>query len=270
MVELLTLSSLAALATLAALEIVLGIDNLVVISIISSKLPEEEQSRARRIGLILAALGRVVLLFAITWVISLESTVLFELPFGGHGAEDAAAGAESSGTAFSVKDLILVVGGFFLVAKGTWEIHHNLEGDLAKGGGAGRAATGFGVAIAQIFAMDMIFSIDSVLTAVGMVRPEDYSAFWPPLTIMITAVLLAIIVMIIFADPVGDFVARHPTVKMLALAFMLMIGIVLVAEGLHQHIPRGYIYFGMAFSLFVEMLNLRAKKARAARKGAAT
>lgn len=256
MSELFTVGSLAALATLSLLEIVLGIDNLVVISIITSKLPRHQQRRGRVLGLVLAAIGRLVLLFAITWVISLEQRVLFELPFGG---------GEENGLSFSVKDLVLVVGGVFLVAKATWEIHHSLEGDLADGG-TDRGARGFGVALAQILAMDMIFSIDSVLTAIGMVRPEDYSALWVPLTIMIVAVLLAIAVMIAFANPVGDFVTRHPTVKMLALAFMLMIGIVLVADGLHQHIPRGYIYSGMAFSLLVEMLNLRAKANRARRQ----
>ncbi|MHC5003160.1 MAG: TerC family protein [Planctomycetota bacterium] len=278
MTELLTLSSLASLATLSLLEIVLGIDNLVVISIISAKLPEEQRSRARKLGLALAAAGRIALLLGITWVISLETFVLFELPFelGGHAASttEAAASAtteagvvaEHGGTPFSLEDLILVLGGFFLLAKGTWEIHHNLEGDLAEGGKR-HAAAGFGSAIAQILAMDLVFSIDSVLTAVGMVRPEDYSAMWIPLTIMIIAVLLAIAVMVMFANPVGNFVSKHPTVKMLALAFMLMIGIVLIAEGLHQHIPRGYIYSAMCFSLVVEMLNLRAK---ANRKDAAT
>jgi len=255
MSELLTFGSLTALFTLALLEIVLGIDNLVVISIITSKLPRKQQRRARILGLTLAALGRIILLFAITWVISLERAVLFELPFGGD---------DDGGLPFSAKDLVLVIGGVFLVAKATWEMHHSLEGDLADGGEK-RASATFGVALAQILAMDLIFSIDSVLTAVGMVRPEDYSTFWVPLTIMIVAILAAIAVMIVFANPVGDFVTRHPTVKMLALAFMLMIGLVLVAEGLHQHIPRGYIYSGMAFSLFVEMLNLRMSANRTQR-----
>ncbi len=269
MTELLTVSSLAALATLSMLEIVLGVDNLVVISIISSRLPSHQRSKARRVGLALAALGRIVLLLGITWVIGLEGEVLFELPFelGGHaGTGDDTAGAGT--TPFSLKDLILVLGGAFLLAKGTWEIHHSLEGDLADGGER-RATSGFGVALGQIVAMDMVFSLDSVLTAVGMVRPDDYSVAWVPLAIMIVAVVLAIAVMVLFANPVGDFVAQHPTVKMLALAFMLMIGIVLVAEGLSQHIPRGYIYSAMGFSLVVEMLNLRAKGARRPRGGSA-
>jgi predicted tellurium resistance membrane protein TerC len=265
MAELFSVSSLAALATLAMLEIVLGIDNLVVISIISGKLPPEQRSKARKLGLALAALGRIALLLGIARIITLESNVLFELPFEVGGHEGAAAESEGSGgTPFSLKDLILVIGGLFLIAKGTWEIHHSMEGDLSKAGkGKGRAATAFGVAIGQIVAMDLVFSIDSVLTAVGMVPPDDYTAFWIPVTIMITAVLLAIVVMVMFANPVGEFVSEHPTVKMLALAFMLMIGIVLVAEGFHQHIPRGYIYSAMGFSLIVEILNLKAQSARA-------
>ena len=259
MMELFTIGSLAAFATLALLEIVLGIDNLVVIAIITSKLPTEQQRRARILGLVLAAIGRLVLLFAIAWVISLDRMVLFELPFGG---------SEGEGHSFTAKDLVLVIGGIFLVGKATWEIHHSLEGHLAEGGEK-PAASRFGTALVQIFAMDMVFSIDSVLTAIGMVRPENYSAFWIPLTIMSLAILAAITVMIIFANPVGDFVTRHPTVKMLALSFMMMIGIVLVAEGLHQHIPRGYIYSAMTFSLFVEMLNLRAKANRQRRASAA-
>lgn len=258
MSELLTVSSLAALGTLSLLEIVLGIDNLVVLSIISDKLPEDRRSRARKLGLGLAAVGRIALLLGITWVISLESNVLFELPFAVGGAEAPGAGV----TPFSLKDLILVIGGAFLVGKGTWEIHHSLEGRGADESRR-RAASSFGVAIAQILAMDLVFSIDSVLTAVGMVRPESFSATWIPLTIMIAAVVLSILVMVFFADPVGDFVSHHPTVKMLALAFMLMVGVVLAAEGLHQHIPRGYIYSAMGFSLIVEMLNMKARRTAA-------
>lgn len=263
MMELITLSSLAALFTLTLLEIVLGIDNLVIISILTGKLPADQQSSARRVGLGMAAAGRIVLLFAIAWVIQLEGMILFELPsfLAGHGEEVAEGEATALNTGFSLKDLIMAVGGAFLIGKATWEIHHNLEGGHEKSA-AGAAKVNYGSVIAQIFAMDMIFSIDSVLTAVGMVRPDDYQTMWVPLTIMIVAIMSAVAVMIIFANPVGDFVVRHPTVKMLALSFMLMIGMVLVAEGFHQHIPRGYIYSAMAFSLFVETLNLQIKKKR--------
>ena len=294
MAELLTFSALAAFTTLVLLEVILGIDNLVVLAILSGKLPPEQQSRARKLGLGIAALGRVVLLFAITWVITLDQTTVFTLPFNlDHGseavealheaeavlteagdtraAEAVARGAEAvrgvegdtdHATRISVKDLILLLGGFFLVAKATWEIHHNLEGGgHEESSKRKKVAATFGAVIAQIIAMDMIFSIDSVLTAVGMVNPDNYTAGWVPLTIMISAVLIAVGVMVIFADPVSNFVNRHPTVKVLALSFMILIGVVLVAEGLHQHIPRGYIYSAMAFSLIVEMLNLRGRKA---------
>ena len=293
MAELLTFGALAAFLTLVLLEVILGIDNLVVLAILSGKLKKEQQSRARKIGLAIAALGRVVLLFAITWVITLDQTTVFTLPFGlDHGSEavevlqeaetvlaeagdtraaeavargaEAVKGLEEDGshevTRISVKDLILLLGGFFLVAKATWEIHHNLEGGgHAESSTKKKVAATFGAVIAQIVAMDLIFSIDSVLTAVGMVNPDDYSAGWVPLTIMITAVLVAVGVMVAFADPVSNFVNDHPTVKVLALSFMILIGVVLVAEGLHQHIPRGYIYTAMAFSLIVEMLNLRKR-----------
>jgi predicted tellurium resistance membrane protein TerC len=272
MAELLTVSSLAALATLAILEIVLGIDNVVFLAILTGKLPEHQQPRARTVGLSLAALGRIALLFAISWVITLDKTELFTLPFkmpGGHEAapahdpapqEPAAAdaaevAAEEAVTKITAKDLVLLLGGLFLLAKSTWEISHQM--DPHPPGGA-KAATSMASALAQIVAIDLVFSLDSVLTAVGMVRPEDYDAHWVPLAIMISAVLLSIAVMLIFSGPIARFVNTHPSVKMLALAFLILIGMVLVAEGLHTHIPRGYVYFAMAFSLGVEMLNLRA------------
>ena len=295
MAELLTFSALAAFTTLVLLEVILGIDNLVVLAILSGKLPPEQQSKARKLGLGIAAGGRVVLLFAITWVITLDQTTVFTLPFDldhapgseavevlheaeaalaeagdTRAAEAVARGAEAvrgveggsdHATRISVKDLILLLGGFFLVAKATWEIHHNLEGGgHEESSKKKKVAATFGAVLVQIIAMDMIFSIDSVLTAVGMVNPDDYTAGWVPLTIMISAVLIAVGVMVVFADPVSNFVNRHPTVKVLALSFMILIGVVLVAEGLHQHIPRGYIYSAMAFSLIVEMLNLRGRK----------
>jgi predicted tellurium resistance membrane protein TerC len=272
MAELLTVSSLAALATLAILEIVLGIDNVVFLAILTGKLPEDQQPRARTVGLSLAALGRIALLFAISWVITLDKTVLFDLPFdipgGAHETqsveaapqEPAAADAKEAAvkktvTSITAKDLVLLLGGLFLLAKSTWEISHQM--DPHPPGGA-RSATSMASALVQIVAIDLVFSLDSVLTAVGMVRPEDYEHHWVPLAIMISAVLLSIAVMLIFSGPIARFVNTHPSVKMLALAFLILIGMVLVAEGLHTHIPRGYVYFAMAFSLGVEMLNLRA------------
>ncbi|MCA9234893.1 MAG: TerC family protein [Planctomycetales bacterium] len=281
MAELLTVSSLIALATLAILEIVLGIDNVVFLAILTGKLPAEQQPKARTMGLALAAVGRIALLFAISWVITLDKTTLFELPFdmpgGGHGSAkatdhkdaDAAAGevVDPPGkTPITAKDLVLLAGGLFLLGKSTWEIGHQMDpGHEASG----KSATSFAAALVQIMAIDMVFSLDSVLTAVGMVRPDDYSARWVPLTIMITAVLLAIGVMLIFSGPISRFVNDHPSVKMLALAFLILIGVVLIAEALHTHVPRGYIYFSMGFSLLVEMLNLRAGAARRAQQATA-
>jgi predicted tellurium resistance membrane protein TerC len=286
--ELFAVSSLAALGTLAILEIVLGIDNVVFLAILTGKLPEHQQPKARTLGLGLAAVGRIVLLFAISWVITLDRTVLFTLPFDMPGGAHAAAPAEPAAaenadaadepapetatpapaevapatdagaqgvTPITAKDLVLILGGLFLLAKSTWEIGHQME---PKHPGGGKVYASLGAVLAQIIAIDMVFSLDSVLTAVGMVRPEDYQHHWVPLTIMITAVLVAIAVMIIFSGPIARFVNRHPSVKMLALSFLILIGVVLIAEGLHTHVPRGYIYFSMAFSLLVEMLNLRA------------
>lgn len=277
--ELLTLNALMAMATLSILEIVLGIDNVVFLAILTGKLPEEQQGRARTLGLALAALGRIALLLAISWVITLDQTVLFELPFdmpgGGHTgaahppAEAGSPGADSSGagspeggllgakgvTPITAKDLVLILGGLFLLAKSTWEIGHQME---PKHEGAKKVYSSLAVVLAQIVMIDLVFSLDSVLTAVGMVRPDDYETKWAPLSIMIGAVLLAIAVMIIFSGPIARFVNRHPSVKMLALAFLILIGVVLIAEGLHTNVPRGYVYFSMAFSLMVEMLNLRA------------
>jgi predicted tellurium resistance membrane protein TerC len=281
MEELLTFNSMMALATLAILEIVLGIDNVVFLAILTGKLPEEHQPKARTLGLTLAAAGRIALLFAISWVITLDKTVLFELPFAmpGAHAESAEASALSSTdpsvsgddqavntvdealhskTPITAKDIVLLLGGLFLVGKATWEIGHQLEPKHGTTGG--RVYSSLTTVLAQIVAIDLVFSLDSVLTAVGMVRPEDYKTYWVPLSIMITAVLLAIGVMIAFSGPIARFVNQHPSIKMLALSFLILIGVVLIAEGLHTHIPRGYIYFSMAFSLMVEMLNLRARR----------
>ncbi|MBX3424627.1 MAG: TerC family protein [Pirellulales bacterium] len=272
MAELFTVGSLVAFATLAIMEIVLGIDNVVFLAILTGKLPEHQQPKARTTGLALAAAGRIALLFAISWVITLDKSVLFELPFdmpsGGHGSaapaehsEDGVAIDRPGMTPITAKDLVLLLGGMFLLAKATWEIGHQMDSDHGTNGG--KAAASFGAALAQIVAIDMVFSLDSVLTAVGMVRPEDYSARWIPLSIMIAAVLASIAVMLAFSGPISQFVNNHPSVKMLALAFLILIGMVLVAEALHTHVPRGYVYFAMGFSLLVETLNLRAAAARA-------
>jgi predicted tellurium resistance membrane protein TerC len=220
-----------ALGTLTVLEIVLGIDNIVFISILAGKLRSQDRERARRIGLSLAMLIRIGLLLTITWVMGLTGP-LFTL------------GKEISG-----RDLILIIGGLFLIAKSTHEIHDKLEG--AEGGASAKVAASFTAVIIQILLLDIVFSLDSVITAVGMV--EDVS-------IMILAVIVAVGVMLVSAGPISDFVERHPTVKMLALSFLLLIGVSLIGEGLDQHIPKGYIYFAMGFSIFVEMINLRVRK----------
>lgn len=229
-----------ALGTLTLLEIVLGVDNIVFISILSAKLPPEQQARARTIGLALALIGRVVLLLSLTWIMKLTAP-LFTLPVMME---------EISG-----RDLILILGGLFLLFKSTHEIHNKLEGDDHHHGTA--KAASFGNVIFQILLLDLVFSLDSVITAVGMA--EDVG-------VMITAVVIAIIFMMFTAKAVSEFIDKHPTVKMLALSFLLLVGVALVAEGLEQHIPRGYIYFAMAFSVFVEMLNLRARRKKTERQ----
>jgi predicted tellurium resistance membrane protein TerC len=221
-----------AFATLTALEIVLGIDNVVFISILAQRLPAAQQAKARRVGLGLAMFIRIALLFSIAWVIGLTAPLFTVLS------------VEISG-----RDLVLLLGGLFLLAKSTHEIHGSLEGEHERG--AGRAAATFGSVIVQILLLDIVFSLDSVITAVGMVDE---------LPVMIAAVVVAVGVMMVAAGPISDFVSRHPTVKMLALSFLILIGVMLVAESFEQHIPKGYIYFAMAFALAVEMLNLRLRK----------
>src|SRR5688500_15519720 len=206
-----------AFLTLTVLELVLGIDNVIFISILSGKLPPEQQARARYIGLTLALVMRVILLFSLSWVIGLTAP-LFSL-----------LGQEVSG-----RDLVLLVGGLFLIGKSTHEIHGSLEGE--EGHEAKKVFSSFASVIVQLTLLDIVFSLDSVITAVGMV-----SNIW----IMIAAVIVSIIAMMLFAGPIGGFVQKHPTIKMLALAFLLLIGVTLIAEGLHQHIPKGYIYFAM-------------------------
>jgi len=221
-----------ALGTLTALEVVLGIDNLVFISILASKLPESQQSKARKLGLLLAVISRVALLFSLAWIIKLTAP-LFTI----------------ASQAISGRDIILIAGGLFLLAKSTHEIHNKLEGD--DGAVSARVAPSFGGVLIQIMLLDVVFSLDSVITAVGMVDE---------ISIMITAVVIAISFMILFADAISGFVDRHPTVKMLALSFLLLIGVTLVAEGLGHHFPKGYIYFAMAFSVMVEFLNLKMRR----------
>ena len=233
MAELLTADNLIALATLSLLEIVLGIDNIVFLSILSAKLPPEQRARGRRIGLALAMLMRIGLLLSISWVMRLSEPLL--QPFG---------------HPFSGRDLILLGGGLFLIGKSTFEIHERLEG-AEHGPVSSAKPASFGSVIVQIMLLDIVFSLDSVITAVGMAQQV-----W----VMITAVVLAVAAMMIFAGAVGDFVERHPTIKMLALSFLILIGVMLVAEGMGKHIEKGYIYFAMAFSLGVELLNMRLRK----------
>lgn len=221
-----------AFLTLSVLELVLGIDNVIFISILSGKLPAEQQPKARYIGLSLALVMRVLLLLSLTWVMGLVEPLFTVFS------------QEVSG-----RDLILLVGGLFLIAKSTHEIHGSLEGE--EGEKSRKAFGGFAGVIIQIMLLDIVFSLDSVITAVGMV-----SNLW----IMIAAVVVSIVAMMLFAGSIGAFVQRHPTIKMLALAFLLLIGVTLIAEGFHQHISKGYIYFAMAFSVFVEFLNIRLRK----------
>jgi predicted tellurium resistance membrane protein TerC len=220
-----------ALGTLTLLEIVLGIDNIVFISILSGKLRLAERPRARKIGLSLAMFIRIALLWSIAWVIRLTAPLFTVI------------GHEISG-----RDVIMLVGGLFLLAKSTYEIHEKLEGD--EGEGSRRVAASFTGVIVQILLLDIIFSLDSVITAVGMA--DD-------LAVMVLAVIISVAVMLVSASTISEFVERHPTVKMLALSFLLLIGVSLIAEGFEHHIPKGYIYFAMGFSIFVEMVNLRVR-----------
>ena len=220
-----------ALATLTFLEIVLGVDSIIFISILSGKLPDHQQPKARRVGLLGAMLTRILLLFSLAWIVKL-TTPLFNLlthPVSG-------------------RDLILIGGGLFLLGKSTFEIHERLEGE--EGHASGRVAASFMSVIVQIMLLDIVFSLDSVITAVGMV-----DELW----VMIAAVIASVVIMMLAAEPISAFVHKHPTVKMLALSFLLLIGMSLLMEGFGQHIPKGYIYFAMGFSVFVEMINLRLR-----------
>jgi len=226
-----------AFLTLLALEIVLGIDNIVFISILVDKLPEERQALARRLGLGLALIMRILLLLSLSWVIGLTAPLFTLL------------GQEISG-----RDVILILGGLFLLGKATYEIHENLEGE--EGHSSARVKTTFASVLVQIIIIDMVFSLDSVITAVGMVDQ---------VSVMIAAVTVAILVMLVSAEAVAGVVNRHPTLKMLALSFLLLIGLTLLLEGFDQHVPKGYIYFAMGFSILVELLNIRVRRRREAR-----
>ncbi|MCQ4167419.1 TerC family protein [Tahibacter harae] len=228
-----------ALATLTALELVLGIDNIIFISILAGKLPAEQRDKARRLGILLAAITRFGLLFTIAWIVGLTAPLF-----------------TAFGHTISWRDLILIGGGLFLIGKATHEIHQKLEGASEEVSASGRAVATFGSVIVQIMLLDVVFSLDSIITAVGMVEER-----W----VMFAAILISIVFMLMFARPIGDFVERHPTVKVLALSFLIMIGLVLVADGFGQKIPKGYIYASMAFSVFVEMINLWIRN-RARRK----
>ncbi|ODS83360.1 MAG: hypothetical protein ABS46_06675 [Cytophagaceae bacterium SCN 52-12] len=235
------------LLTLTVLEIVLGIDNIVFISILSSKLPGEQQGKARQLGLALALITRVALLFSIKWVMSLTAPFIDFSSVLGITSPNWQHYLTLSG-----RDLILLLGGLFLIYKSTTEIHHKLEGEEDKLHIRGKSVT-FGSVLAQIIILDVVFSLDSVITAVGMVDQIE---------VMIAAVVIAVCVMMLSASGISNFVNRHPSVKMLALAFLLLIGVSLTAEAFEQSIPKGYIYFAMAFSVLVEFLNLRSAKVR--------
>ena len=263
-------SAWAALATLTALEIVLGIDNIIFISILTGRLPEHQQARGRTIGLGLAMGMRIALLFSISWVMGLTD-VLFTLPFlefldgfgeaGRHATELVSGGHSGPATtdgpaAITGRDIVLLLGGAFLVYKSTKEIHHKLEGAVEDEHGTGKAASFVSVMI-QIAILDIVFSLDSVITAVGMADE---------IGVMVIAVVIAVGVMMVFAGPISRFVHRHPTIKMLALAFLIAIGMLLFAEGLNQHVPKGYVYSAMAFALLVEALNIRASAKKKTQK----
>lgn len=230
MVEILTYENLIALLTLTSLEVVLGIDNVVFIAILAGKLKKEQQNFARKMGLLVAVVSRLLLVFSLAWIMGLKEN-LFTL----------------FGQGFSGKDLVLIVGGLFLIGKATHELHNRVEGGGESSHGL-KAATLQAVLI-QVALVDIIFSLDSVITAVGMVEH---------ISIMVIAILLSVGIMLLFSKAITDFIGLHPTIKVLALSFLLLIGVMLVADGFGQHIPKGYIYFAMAFSLFVELINIKS------------
>lgn len=236
-------AALTALLTLTALEIILGVDNIIFISIVSNKLPPAQQPRARFIGLLLAMIFRIILLMTITWIIRLTAPI-FTIPFV---TDDETGGP----LGISWKDLILIAGGVFLVFKSTLEIHHKLEKPSHEQGTVKVAPKAFSAVILQIVLVDAVFSFDSILTAIGLVKE---------LWVMITAVVISIIIMMLFSGSISRFINKHPTLQILALAFLIMIGVMLVAEGFHHHFNKSYIYIAIAFSLIVELINMRLRK----------
>ncbi len=233
MESLLTIDALISLLSLTLMEIVLGIDNIIFISILCNRLPENQQNKARQIGLVLALIMRIALLFAVSWLVGLTAPLFTVFDFS-----------------LTSRDLILMLGGLFLIYKSTTEIHHKLEGEEETAGDKKKLST-FSAVIMQIILLDIVFSFDSILTAVGLV-----DNIW----IMIIAVVISMGIMLVAAKSISDFIQKHPTVKMLALSFLLLIGVLLFIEGFHVHVPKGYIYFAIFFSLLVEVLNLRMKK----------
>ncbi|HSZ59639.1 MAG TPA: TerC family protein [Tepidisphaeraceae bacterium] len=244
-----TAQALVALVTLTILEVVLGIDNIIFLSVLADRLPGKQQNKARMTGLLLAMILRVLLLLCISWIMSLTSPIPvvgeWFIPIMGDEAH------------LNWRDVILLVGGVFLIYKATTEIHEKLEG--GEHSAAARGGVSFASVITQILILDIVFSLDSVITAVGMVQTDEGSRH-VGLSIMIAAVVMAVVVMLLAAKPIGDFVNRHPTVKMLAFSFLILVGAVLVIESSHRHIPKGYIYFAMAFAIGVEILNLKVRK----------
>lgn len=250
-----TFAIVMSLLWLTVMEVVLGIDNVIFIAILAGRLPPGQQKKARQIGLMVALVSRIALLVLLFFLAQLDKTILFK--WTSLGVPEA--WVAKSVNEVSVKDLVLLVGGMFLIAKSTMEIHHKLEG--AEEAHASAAVAGFGATIFQIALLDIVFSLDSVITAIGMVKADptkgiDYVA----IGIMVTAMFVALGVMLLFAGMISDFVARHPTIKVLALAFLILIGVMLVAEGSGTHIDKGYIYFAMAFSVIVELLNMKLRK----------
>ena len=221
-----------ALVTLTVLEVVLGVDNVIFISILSAKLPQSQQKRARRIGLLGAMLMRIALLFSITWIARLTEPLI-----------------NAANVSLSGRDLILLIGGLFLIGKATYELHERLEGEV--GHSSGKVAASFASVITQVMLLDIVFSLDSVITAIGMSNH---------LGVMVAAVMAAVLLMLVAAEPISEFVEEHPTIKVLALSFLMLIGMSLVADGFGQHISKGYIYFAMGFSVFVEMINIRVRR----------
>ncbi len=251
-----TSEAVVALIALTAMEIVLGIDNIIFIAVVAGRLPKDQQAKARQLGLIVALVTRLLLLFTLAYIAGLNKSVAFrltDLGFPGSliGALDPKHADEIN--EISWRDVVMLAGGLFLIYKATKEIHHKLEGEEEEAGGG--AAVSFAGILVQIAILDIVFSLDSVITAVGMAPKPEHGGMW----VMVAAMVLSMLVMLLFSGAISDFVARHPTVKILALSFLILIGVMLTADGFEQHISKGYIYFAMAFSFIVEMLNLRLR-----------